>query len=73
MTQAERLTLEGLNNHVIELKGDVGELKGDVRAIKDALGVNREEDRHNRSLRYTIFGALAGAASLAGLEHWLLH
>lgn len=72
MTANERLTLDGLNGHVMELKGDVGELKADVRAIKEALGVDREEERHNRSIRSTIIGAIVGAASLAGLEHWLL-
>lgn len=72
MTQAERLTLDGLNSHVIELKGDVGELKADVRAIKEALSHSRDERRHLSVIGSSVLSALLGAASLVGLEKWLL-
>jgi hypothetical protein len=68
VTQAERLTLDGLNGHVIELKGDVGELKADVRAIKEALAQGTESKRHWNIVGASIVGALLSAASLVGLE-----
>jgi regulator of replication initiation timing len=76
MTQAERLTLDGMNDHVMDLKGDVGELKADVRAIKESLAESKEQQRvervegqsHWRSLLRDFIAAVAGAAALVGLE-----
>ncbi len=67
MTQAERMTLNGLNSHIIELKGDVGELKADMRFIKETLAAAEKVRDGIASRRWQHKEFLVGIA--AGLVY----